>query len=424
MSSKQGRPAARHVAARSGDGEGEKPRVGLLGVGLMGNKMARRLREQGFDVWVWNRNAEKAAPLAEAGCTVCATPAEAIWETDVIVLTMADAGAIKEVLVDDDATRQTLAMRTVLQMGTIGPAESRELKKDIELAGAEYIEAPVLGSQPEASKGTLLVMVGCDREPSETRAWPVIEALGSNIQHMGEVGAGAATKLAMNQLIGALTTGFATSLGLLTKNGVDASSDSKFMTLLRDSALYAPTYDKKLDRMLQRDYSGPNFPTRHLLKDIRLFILEAEKAGLDTSLLLGQEAVIADTCERGLDDTDYSAVYDGVIEPGVAAGKFAKMKANVELLPPADGVKRIEITGGVDWRIEAQPGKMASIAIYNALAQLYGGKLDLKSAAMALTWYAEAVEDAKKNPGSHPNVDLLFKVIEGNLEATVTAHAD
>ena len=126
-----------------------------------------------------------------------------------------------------------------------------------------------------------------------------------------QVGTAAAVKLALNQLIASLTVGFSTSLGLLQRNNVDIE---KFMKILRPSALYAPTFDKKLQRMLDRNYDNPNFPTKHLLKDIRLFEREAEQAGLNTELLQGLRAVIADTVERGLDNTDYSAVHDSVTE--------------------------------------------------------------------------------------------------------------
>lgn len=87
------------------------------------------------------------------------------------------------------------------------------------------------------------------------------------------------------------------------------------MSILRPSALYAPTFDKKLQRMVNREYSKPNFPTKHLLKDVKLFAQEAALAGLDTSLLTGLEAVIQSTVDRGLDFTDYSAVHEGVLEP-------------------------------------------------------------------------------------------------------------
>jgi 3-hydroxyisobutyrate dehydrogenase len=89
------------------------------------------------------------------------------------------------------------------------------------------------------------------------------------------------------------------------KNDVDVE---KFMSILRPSALYAPTFDKKLARMLDRDFSNPNFPTKHLLKDVKLFASEAEGVQIDTALLKGLETVIQATVARGLDFTDYSAV--------------------------------------------------------------------------------------------------------------------
>lgn len=121
-------------------------------------------------------------------------------------------------------------------------------------------------------------------------------------------------KLALNQLIASLTVGFSTSLGLLQRNNVDIEA---FMAILRPSALYAPTFDKKLQRMIDRDYSNPNFPTKHLLKDVRLFEKEAARNQLNTALLRGLEDVIASSVDRGLDNTDYSAVHDAVIEPDV-----------------------------------------------------------------------------------------------------------
>lgn len=92
---------------------------------------------------------------------------------------------------------------------------------------------------------------------------------------------------------------------LLQKSNVDVD---KFMDILRPSALYAPTFDKKLQRMLDREYSNPNFPTKHLLKDVKLFQKEAEGAKINSALLKGLEKVIDSAVARGLDFTDYSAV--------------------------------------------------------------------------------------------------------------------
>eukprot|EP00198_Chlamydomonas_reinhardtii_P002748 XP_001692084.1 3-hydroxyacid dehydrogenase [Chlamydomonas reinhardtii] len=297
-------------------------KIALLGTGLMGAKVCKRLMSLGsWSVRCWNRTAEKSERLAEFGAEPCATPAEAVQGTQVIVLFLADAAAIRSVLMEDPSVRPQLKDKVVLQMGTIGPKESAALALDILAAGGSYVEAPVLGSQPEAEKGTLLVMVGAEADPREpgsphhSTVWPLLRALGqeSNIHFIGPVGTGAAVKLALNQLIASLTVGFSTSLGLVQRSGADVD---KFMSILRASALYAPTYDKKLQKMLDRDYGAANFPTKHLLKDVRLFETEAAAAGLDTRLLAALKGVVQDTVDRGLANTDYSAVFDAVAHPG------------------------------------------------------------------------------------------------------------
>lgn len=119
-----------------------------------------------------------------------ATSAEtAIQQSDVIITVLSDAGAIEEAVLSGGA-KAALAGRVVLQMGTIGPDESRQIAAAVGDAGGTYVEAPVLGSQPEAEKGTLLVMVGCEGDAESSRAWPVLKALGEEPLRIGEVRAG------------------------------------------------------------------------------------------------------------------------------------------------------------------------------------------------------------------------------------------
>lgn len=294
--------------AEAGAGSG-KCKVSVLGTGLLGAKVAERLINEGFDVAVWNRTPEKCAYLGDMGAKCCNSAAGALSCCDVVLLYLSDAQAIESTLFGDEGAVQALGGKCVVQMGTIGPAESKRLLERTHAAEATYIEAPVLGSLPEAIKGTLLVMVGASDEPTKCTAWPVLQALGQNPVHIGDVGTAAAVKLALNQLIASLTVGFSTSLGLLQANNVDVD---KFMDILRESALYAPTFDKKLQRMLDREYSNPNFPTKHLLKDIDLFLGEAETSGIDAGTLRGLRAVVERTLNMGLADTDYSALHDGV----------------------------------------------------------------------------------------------------------------
>jgi len=272
--------------------------------------MALRLLQQGHRVWVYNRTAAKIQPLVAAGAVGCVAPAEVLAAVEVTVLMLSDAPAIEAVLGLGGESRAELAGHTLIQMGTLAPAESVALGQRLAALGASYLEAPVLGSIPEAKAGTLMVMVG--GTTAEFDRWqPLLACLGDTLYHVGPVGQGAALKLAMNQLIGALTTGFATSLGLVQQAGID---QEQFMAVVRRSALYAPTFDKKLGRMASRKFANPNFPTKHLLKDMRLFDRAAAAAGLDTSVVATIVAMLEQAVDQGLADADYSAVFN-VISP-------------------------------------------------------------------------------------------------------------
>ena len=286
-----------------------KPTVAVFGTGLMGKPLAIRLLDADYKVVVWNRTPEKAAMLAQIGAIQADTPAQAIQSADVLITWLADKVAIQEVLFP--AERASLVEgKTILQMGTIGPSHSRGIMDAAHAHGAEYMEAPVLGSIPEAVKGTLLVMVGSTPEEYD-QYLPLLKVFGESPVHIGEVGQAAAMKLAFNQLIAALTASFSLSLGLIQEEGVRVE---QFMDMLRESALYAPTFDKKLVRMLERNYEDPNFPTRHLLKDTELFLDAAGEHGLTAAGLEGVRDIISIALAKGLADSDYSAINE-VIHP-------------------------------------------------------------------------------------------------------------
>lgn len=283
-------------------------RLGFLGIGLMGLPMAQRLMEQGHSVVAYNRTAEKLEPLRSAGAEGVDTPQAAIATTDAVILMLTDAAAIRATLLTPES-RSVLAGHTVIQMSTIAPAESLEIRDEVVAAGGNYLEAPVLGSLPEARQGTLQVLVGA--EPEQFEQWQsVLSALGSQPTLLGPVGSASAVKLALNQLIGSLTTAFSLSLGLVEQANVDVEA---FMKILRQSALYAPTFDKKLQRMLDRDYTNPNFPTKHLLKDMNLVIQAARSSGLHTEAVEGVQQILTQALAQGQADADYSALFSTVV---------------------------------------------------------------------------------------------------------------
>jgi 3-hydroxyisobutyrate dehydrogenase len=282
-------------------------KVGILGTGLMGQPMALRLLNSGFEVIAYNRTEAKLEPLQAAGITVTTDPLEVVQTADCTILMLTNADVIRELLLAE-STQSALAGQTLIQMGTIAPTQSKALNEAVKAAGGHYLEAPVLGSIPQVEDGSLIVMVGAT--PEHFEQWlPVLQCFSSEPLLMGPVGTGAAAKLAMNQLIGSLTTAFALSLGFVQREGLDVE---QFMAIVRQSALYAPTFDKKLQRMLERNFAQPNFPSKHLLKDMNLFAEEAQTLGLEASLARSVSQVVQKTLELGLADDDYSALYSAV----------------------------------------------------------------------------------------------------------------
>jgi 3-hydroxyisobutyrate dehydrogenase len=196
-------------------------------------------------------------------------------------------------------------------MGTIGTNESLEIQREVAQCKGTYCEAPVLGSLAEAKAGTLFVMVGGTKEQFATWS-PLFRSLSREPRYIGPVGKASALKLALNHLIAAETLAFAFSLGLIQRSGVSVET---FMAILRESALYAPTFDKKLPRLIKHDYHHPNFSIRHLLKDVLLFSQEAAARGLAVEALEGMPRILDRAIARGLGDLDYSALFDVVNPP-------------------------------------------------------------------------------------------------------------
>ena len=282
-------------------------KIALIGTGLMGRPMGERVLAAGYHLTVFNRSREKAELLRSSGAEIAATAAEAIGSAECVLLMLADGIAIREVLFNENP-KPDLARRTVIQMGTISPTESIGFHKEVLERGGDYLEAPVLGSIPEASAGKLLIMVGASK-PQFDKWSTLLESFGSEPLLIGEVGKAAAVKLALNQLIASLTVGFASSLGLVQSLGIEAGL---FMKILRRSALHAPIFDKKLKFMLDRDYGIGNFPSKHLLKDVALFSAAAQTVNLETIGIEAIHRLLEITLEKGYADGDYSALFEAV----------------------------------------------------------------------------------------------------------------
>jgi 3-hydroxyisobutyrate dehydrogenase len=282
-------------------------RVAFIGTGLMGHPMAERVLAAGHELIAFNRTQEKAEPLARKGARIAGSAREAIEAGECAIFMVRDGNVVRELL-SDEGFIPSLGGRTVIQMSTIGPVESVRLMEDVRGAAGDYLEAPVLGSVPQAEEGKLLVMMGGSSEQFEH--WgDLLRCFGPEPRLVGPVGHAATLKLALNQLIAALSAAFSLSLGMVRRKGVEVDL---FMDILRKSAFYAPTFDRKLPQMLSRDFSSPNFPAALLLKDLDLARAEADGLGLDTTALDGVRNVVKKTVEDGKGRDDYAALYETI----------------------------------------------------------------------------------------------------------------
>jgi 3-hydroxyisobutyrate dehydrogenase len=311
--------------------------VALLGTGLLGTAVGRRLLERGHRLTVWNRHRERLLPLLAAGTGTgqaqeASSPIEAVTAAGAagwVITVLADGPVTGEVLLGQAGG--ALRDRRVLQMGTIGPGASRRLAAEVRRLGGDWLEIPVLGSRPEALAGRLQIMAGGPAGLFE-EALPLLRELGPDPVRLGEVGSGLEAKLALNQLIASLTHAFSLSLHLVQAAGIEVEA---FMALLRGSALHAPTFDKKLGRMLADDYGDPNFPTAMLRKDLGLFLQTAQAHGIATAGLEGLQRLLERSGPAGLDCLDYSALHRLTATPSVPAAEAAPPPGNDSPPPPS-----------------------------------------------------------------------------------------
>ena len=280
---------------------GGMARIGFCGLGQMGRPIAGRLVDAGHAVTVWNRTAEKAAPLVERGARQAGSPAEAASGADALFTMMSTPEALESVLFDEGGAASALPDdATLVDMSTVGPDAVHAVRARIH-KGAGMLDAPVLGSVPQATDGTLALFVG--GEAAVLERWrPVLEHLGRPT-HLGPLGAGAAMKLVANSTLGALMTGLGEALALADAFGLD---EAAVLDLLADSPIGATVKSKRAN--VESGRYPPNFKLELAVKDLRLVTDAADHHGIATRVGACARRWMEEAAEAGLGPLDYSAV--------------------------------------------------------------------------------------------------------------------
>lgn len=280
-------------------------RVGVLGTGLMGTAMARRLLTQGVPVVAWDRDPDHARPLAEHGAEVVKSAVEVVSASAAVITMLPTAEVVASVV---EPLLDRWPTETIwLQMSSVGAKEADRLGKLAESRGVTLYDAPVSGSTHPAEEGKLTILAsGPDHE--RERVEPVFEALGSRVQWVGDVGAGSRLKLAANQWMVSMVTALAETMQLCKLMELD---DQYFFDLLDGGPLGCPYGLEKLAEM-QRHHYPAGFPVRLASKDLSLVQEVATRAGVGLPLLDTVQARITEAQVRHADD-DLAAVFE--LEP-------------------------------------------------------------------------------------------------------------
>jgi 3-hydroxyisobutyrate dehydrogenase-like beta-hydroxyacid dehydrogenase len=275
----------------------------------MGSRQAANLARAGYEMAVFNRTRERADAWADQhGGTVCGSPREVAQRSDVVITMVVDGAQVQAMLLGDDgALAGARDGALFVDMSTIAPADARALAATLRERGHGFVDAPVTGSAPKAQDGTLTIMAGGEQADVD-RAMPLFEVMGEVIVHVGGPGDGQAVKVISNSVTAVNCATLAQALVVASRAGVDLEALVKVM----DAGSAASTMlTLKAQPMLSHDFE-PLFRLEHMLKDVRLCLDEARKAGagFPHAALAGE--LYSAGVGRGLGERDFAAVLEVV----------------------------------------------------------------------------------------------------------------
>jgi len=283
--------------------------VGFLGLGIMGSRMAANLQRKGFAVTAWTRTPGKAeAWVAEnPGATAAATPREAAAQADIVISMVVDGAQVDAILLDPENGAAAGARPGTLfvDMSTIAPADARRIGEELTAGGYAFVDAPVTGSSPRAEDGTLTIMAG-GAPDDVARARPALDAMGSTIIHVGELGHGQVIKLINNAVAAANAATLAQALVMGAGTGVDLEA---LIQVLSAGSGNSTMVGLKAEPMRQHDYATL-FKTEHMLKDVRLCIEEAQRAGIPFPAANSARDALTAAVGRGFADQDFASIVE------------------------------------------------------------------------------------------------------------------
>ena len=331
--------------------------VGVIGLGIIGQRVADNLRQHGFHVFVWNRT-PKPVP------NFVGSPAEVAELCDFIQIFVSDDDALLQTA--QRITRDLTPNHVVMAHCTVSPDTMRAAAEIVEKRGARFLDAPFTGSKTAAENGELVYYVGGD-EVALRQARPILEASSKEIIEMGRVGDATTIKVATNMVTAASVQAAAEALALVSKSGLPVE---KFAAAMRNNGSNSPTLDMKLPMMMEGNFEA-HFSVKHMLKDVVIATRLARAFGIEFGATDASRHGLTEEMRQGRGDDDYSSLFRQYFPAG---GPLRPQPSNGEddqpRLAGIDEGKSAESAPGPEKVLEATvvPATEASSAESDAVA--------------------------------------------------------
>jgi 3-hydroxyisobutyrate dehydrogenase-like beta-hydroxyacid dehydrogenase len=290
-------------------------KVGFIGLGLMGSRLARRLHAAGWNTRAWNRSPQPLVEFNKDGIATAPSIASLVAGSDVILTSLANDEAVRSVYLDTGGVLTEAKPGTViLEMSTISPDLSRRLHWEARTKGVKFLDVAISGSTPAVDAGTIILLAGGDKETFE-QCIPIFESIARQWFLIGPGASGVQMKLVVNLLLGIDMQAIAEAVSLGEHLQIDRNV---LLDVLSKTAVIAPAMAGKFRKIKDADYS-PEFPLRLMSKDMDLVMDAARKSGADLpAASVAQSVLASNVSTRG--DLDLSAITPYVIGQETSTG--------------------------------------------------------------------------------------------------------
>jgi len=279
-------------------------RIGFIGIGLMGQHMARHLMAAGHPLTVWNRTKNKAQELLSAGAAWADSPKALAQNSEVVITMVTDSAASEAVSCGPDGILEGAhAGLTLIDMGSIAPEMSRAIAERARAKGVRMLDAPVTGNPKVAAAGKLGVMVGGELETFKD-CLPIFEKMAVKIVYAGENGMGTTLKLINNLILGVAVEAVSEALVLAVKAGIDPQ---KVLDITSVGGARTAAMETRGPRMIRRDFSA-GFSTSNMYKDLTGVMKLADECGVSLPAASISREILRAAKTQGKGDLDSCCV--------------------------------------------------------------------------------------------------------------------